>query len=608
MAHPQPMRFENLEQRINTFRCWPPSAPLSAGRIARAGFYYTGTGTEVECFACKKRISDWNCNDQAIARHLNLSPDCPFLKQKNRISRPQPPRSLRTLSTGSTSSTGSSDSDSQPPSPLENIRLLSMSSSRPLLSQEERRALKREDVRLMTFNGRWTKDFIDTRELAKAGFFFVGHGDQVQCAFCAGVVGHWEEGDVPMEEHRRHFEICPFVRGCDVGNIPAEATNGSEAPLLSLPPAVPGGYDICERYIRSRSRQLAVDNLSPRSGGIALPSINSQPLVTSVHSHLNSLANLRINAHRGPEHPDKTTFEARLKTFANWRYHERMDPRKLAEAGFFYLGESDKVKCFHCDMGLCNWEVTDDPWVEHARWFSDCVFLIQSKGDEFIKEVKESLKKKAQMAMEVVEATKVRQAILNQLKRTGQGFTAVDALIIAALEIPDQPVETSSSVPSSNGTETSLSRDVSEILQELGESALQEQEASEPTNLQQLPEEPAISAYPRSNAEIGEDVSPPWYGTPAPERNEIPPGEPPVISNVVSPRRSLEEAMDVDIQDKFEEAIEERYKCKVCLDKRIEVIFLPCGHLASCSSCTSALANCPLCRQVIGGTAKAFLP
>jgi hypothetical protein len=76
------MRFENLEQRINTFRWWPSFAPLSAGRITRAGFYYKDKGTEVECSACKKRISDWNCNDQAIARHLNLSPDCPFLKQK----------------------------------------------------------------------------------------------------------------------------------------------------------------------------------------------------------------------------------------------------------------------------------------------------------------------------------------------------------------------------------------------------------------------------------------------------------------------------------------------------------------------------------------------
>ena len=67
----------------------------------------------------------------------------------------------------------------------------------------------------MTFNGRWTKDFIDTRELAKAGFFFVGHGDQVQCAFCACVVGYWEEGDFPIDDHKTDFETCSFVKGMD---------------------------------------------------------------------------------------------------------------------------------------------------------------------------------------------------------------------------------------------------------------------------------------------------------------------------------------------------------------------------------------------------------
>ena len=54
--------------------------------------------------------------------------------------------------------------------------------------------INQEDVRLKTFNRRWTKDFIDTRELAKARFFFFGHNHHVQCAFCAYVVGNWEEG------------------------------------------------------------------------------------------------------------------------------------------------------------------------------------------------------------------------------------------------------------------------------------------------------------------------------------------------------------------------------------------------------------------------------
>ena len=42
------------------------------------------------------------------------------------------------------------------------------------------------------------------------------------------------------------------------------------------------------------------------------------------------------------------------------------------------------VKCFYCDGGLRNWQAEDDPWTEHARWFSECGFVRLVKGDEFI--------------------------------------------------------------------------------------------------------------------------------------------------------------------------------------------------------------------------------
>ncbi len=33
-------------------------------------------------------------------------------------------------------------------------------------------------------------------------------------------------------------------------------------------------------------------------------------------------------------------------------------------------GLSDQVKCFYCDGGLRNWQPHDEPWTEHARWFT----------------------------------------------------------------------------------------------------------------------------------------------------------------------------------------------------------------------------------------------
>jgi hypothetical protein len=51
---------------------------------------------------------------------------------------------------------------------------------------------------------------------------------------------------------------------------------------------------------------------------------------------------------------------------------------------YIFLGTNDLVRCFHCGGGLTSWEAEDNPWVEHAHWFPQCVFLRQNKGEEFI--------------------------------------------------------------------------------------------------------------------------------------------------------------------------------------------------------------------------------
>ncbi|KAK3590332.1 hypothetical protein CHS0354_011852 [Potamilus streckersoni] len=86
--------------------------------------------------------------------------------------------------------------------------------------------------------------------------------------------------------------------------------------------------------------------------------------------------------------PQYQTFSNRLSTFKNWPNHLTQTPRELAHAGFYSLGKDDVVRCFSCDGGLKNWEPEDDPWIEHARWFSDCDYLRHVKGEEFIQLVR----------------------------------------------------------------------------------------------------------------------------------------------------------------------------------------------------------------------------
>jgi len=75
-------------------------------------------------------------------------------------------------------------------------------------------------VRLSTF-GDWPATAkVTAADLARAGFFYTGGTDRVQCAFCRGYLRNWVDGDIPEQEHQRHFPDCPFVCGTSNSNVP----------------------------------------------------------------------------------------------------------------------------------------------------------------------------------------------------------------------------------------------------------------------------------------------------------------------------------------------------------------------------------------------------
>jgi baculoviral IAP repeat-containing protein 2/3 len=71
------MRFES--QRLATFISWPATAKVGASKIAKAGFYYTGSYLEVKCKWCGCCIGSWEFGDQVMMRHRTAKPDCPFV-------------------------------------------------------------------------------------------------------------------------------------------------------------------------------------------------------------------------------------------------------------------------------------------------------------------------------------------------------------------------------------------------------------------------------------------------------------------------------------------------------------------------------------------------
>jgi hypothetical protein len=47
-------------------------------------------------------------------------------------------------------------------------------------------------------------------------------------------------------------------------------------------------------------------------------------------------------------------------------------------------------------------------------------------------------------------------------------------------------------------------------------------------------------------------------------------------------------------------------RCKICHTKDVNILFLPCGHLASCSECSAKTNICCICRTTIKQKVQTF--
>uniref|UniRef100_A0A8D3A4S9 RING-type E3 ubiquitin transferase n=1 Tax=Scophthalmus maximus TaxID=52904 RepID=A0A8D3A4S9_SCOMX len=360
---------------------------------------------------------------------------------------------------------------------------------------------QRERARLRTFQN-WPADApVTSGELAKAGFFFLGSGDKVQCFCCGGILRCWVHGDNPAEEHNRHFPTCSFILGQAVGNIPIRV----------------GSSDSVDGQLLSQLQRMTMDDQGTAGQAV---------------------------------YPEMEAEDSRITTFHNWPTEASVQPEVLARAGFFYTGHGDNVKCFYCDGGLRNWEPGDDPWQEHAKWFPRCEFLIQSRGQEYISNIQDThfhlvitslhpsspppdvvggLAASSVMLSPVVqtvlqmgfEASLVESLVQTKYLLAGQHYTSVSDLVTDVLQTEEE--------------------DRQRALQSGGKCTLLTEVLYDP-----------------------------------------------------SPEELLRQ-------------LQEERTCKVCMDKLVSIVFIPCGHLVVCGDCAASLRHCPICRAVIRGSVRAFM-
>lgn len=228
-----------------------------------------------------------------------------------------------------------------------------------------------EEARLKTFEQKWPHDFLDSRTLAKTGFYFIGPVDQVKCYFCKVEIARWEQGDNEVAEHIRWSPNCPLLKRRETMNVPCEPV--SELDEL-LPPM---SYDVCGPC-----------GIDIRPGSYAESSFSTTPPTSTASTTTAPTFERETQTLRHPDYPEYAIENARLRSFDDWPKTLKQKPKQLSDAGFFYTQKGDRVICFSCGGGLRDWDENDEPWEQHALWFSKCEYLKLVKGQEYIDLVK----------------------------------------------------------------------------------------------------------------------------------------------------------------------------------------------------------------------------
>ncbi|AYN45059.1 iap-3 [Alphabaculovirus alterspexiguae] len=75
------------------------------------------------------------------------------------------------------------------------------------------------EERLMSFESWPTGHAVAAESLARAGFYYLGRGDEVRCAFCKVEIMNWQADDDPVLDHKRWAPQCKFIKSIECGNV-----------------------------------------------------------------------------------------------------------------------------------------------------------------------------------------------------------------------------------------------------------------------------------------------------------------------------------------------------------------------------------------------------
>ncbi|VVC46145.1 BIR repeat,Zinc finger, RING/FYVE/PHD-type,Zinc finger, RING-type [Cinara cedri] len=313
---------------------------------------------------------------------------------------------------------------------------------------------------------------------------------------------------------------------------------------------------------------------------------------------------------------DLTILGNRLKTFRKGWKIDFISSAEMANAGFYYTGTQDLVKCVYCPKAFQYWKPGDIPQVLHKRESPDCPFFKDSQG------VKPNLDKEVDRFQNFLYAIGVKQlfSVLEKNKSLTTfesrlntfedctTYTGHDIFNLCKAGFYFMEGDESEDkllcfccnqvLPSWKNNEnpwirhSHISPNCSFIQLTMGRQYVKRNsEAMLALGHVMLDVKPKI---PFTNGNNNTTNSTKRYS-----------GDAKLLSRK---KLKLDHTYSLNYSEKItNNTIPDSMLCKICLKEPLAVIFIPCGHIIACIACAVTLDECAVCRETFTITLRIFV-
>ncbi|AOT85579.1 iap1 [Cyclophragma undans nucleopolyhedrovirus] len=206
MQHNIEHLFETLVDRHNSFENYPINDTEFINNLIVNGFKYNQIDDHVVCQYCDVEIGNWSANDRIEYVHAALSPHCLYARKAVQHSDASAPPF----------DTIEAIAAAVAPCPTKTI-LIKRGKIKCMYS-----CMSNVQARVNTFADHWPAVLRGlVTDIADAGLFYNGRGDETVCFFCDCRVHEWHAGDDAWRRHALANSQCYFlvsVKGAEFCN------------------------------------------------------------------------------------------------------------------------------------------------------------------------------------------------------------------------------------------------------------------------------------------------------------------------------------------------------------------------------------------------------